>query len=77
MFQEFDTGMKDLLAFIKKHEPKICVSEQVEGFGMPFIAGGAETPLARLPVTMAQVLNPNPKLVCSEVLKSSNIANIA
>ena len=46
--REFTTGMQDTIEFLKAFKPKICISEQVQGFNKPFAAGTTETPLRML-----------------------------
>ena len=41
---DFGVTMEDAMKLITKHEPKLIVSEQVEGFDKPFVAGGEKTP---------------------------------
>lgn len=45
--QEYEVTFKELSQFLESMEPKLLVSEQVEGFDLPFEKGFGETPLQR------------------------------
>ena len=45
--KDFDTTMDSVVSMYRKFEPSVGILEQVKGFIMPFVAGGAETPLDR------------------------------
>ena len=51
---EFDVTFESLSALLLKTEPRACVSEQVEGFDMPFTKGSEDTPLRRQEGSRAQ-----------------------
>ena len=48
--KDYGTTFSDTYDFLRQHEPKICVMEQVPGFNMPFSSDDDETPKDRLAV---------------------------
>ena len=45
---EYEATMTDVTSLLETTEPKIVISEQVEGFDKPYIAGGRESPKQEL-----------------------------
>ena len=42
---EFGVAMEDFMQWLLRFEPKAVIFEQVQGFRMPMVAGGQETPM--------------------------------
>lgn len=44
---EFGVCFESLVSFLKTVEPRVCISEQVEGFNRPIAKGSTVTPYQR------------------------------
>ena len=59
---QFNITMMEVISLYTRYEPLVAIFEQVRGFGMPFSAGGTETPKSRQGLWICEVTACNPCL---------------